>query len=746
MDREALSEHLMATFLGEIEEHVQTMARELLAIENDPESLGERLPVVFRGAHSLKGAARAVNLAPIERVSHALETVLGAVREGQRTLDADLTERCLSAIRALDDAARRLRVHEDLLPGPLEDVLPVLTLTETPRTGTARARRIDTSGAKPLPPAEAVTDRQAAPGLAPVKESLARVSTDTLDRLLADSGELSIARRHAAAEWNELATLHEDVRALRVGWRRIVAPLRRLLRSDPRALSRRASGDVEHTDVRLKTLEHRLDRLLTRARTAGHALDRAAAAVENDVRQTRLVRFSEACEGLALAARDPSLPSEVRFDVIVEGGDVLLGRSVLDDLRAPLVQLVRNAAAHGGQPANERAALGKPPRGRIVVSAMLHGDTVHIAVSDDGRGLDHGAIAETARRRGLPAPPTIDSALSLIFQPGFSTSLEASALSGRGVGLDIVRHQTDAMQGHVEASTEPNGGLRVTMRVPATLSTFRALFIKEAGQTFAIPLSGIRRLTRAGAADFTAVGGRDMLVTPDGPVPTAHLARVLNLDTPVRSAIDRVPLVLLRSGRDQVALAVQELLVEEEILSKPLGPRLQKSAHFSGATILPSGQVALILNTARIVQTALAAGNSTTVRPPTTAVAPRSRRHRIILADDSVTTRTLERSILETAGYTVTVAADGAQAWNLLLSDGADLVVADVEMPRMDGLALCEAIRESRRFHQLPVVLVTGVESEAARRRGLDAGADAYLPKSSFDQHTLLDTVRRLLR
>jgi two-component system chemotaxis sensor kinase CheA len=547
MDRQALSERLMATFLVEIEEQVQTMTRELLAVERDSTAAPTALPVVFRAAHSLKGAARAVNLAPIERACHLLEGLLSAARDGRRALDADFIERCFAGIRALDDVSRRLRAQQSLLPGPLEDVIPLLhDQTGGPLRSSARP-------ARPAEPHHATATTAPPPSAddTPAQDRIAKVPAETLDSLFANTAELLIARRRAAAECNEAATLHDDVRALRASWRRIVQPLRRLLRSESRTLSKRAGSDIEQTELRLKALEHRVDQLTTRIRAAVHALDRAAAAVERDVRQTRLVPFSSACEGLALAARDPAEPAAAPIDVVVEGADVLLGRSVLDALRAPLGQLVRNAVAHGSQTAEERAAAGKPPRGRILVSAAVQGDSVQISVSDDGRGVDRHAIAEAAARSGLPEPRSIDEALSLIFRPGFSTSLRPSTLSGRGVGLDIVRHQTEALQGHADAALEPGGGLRITLRVPVTLTTFRALFIKEAGQTFAIPLSGIRSLSRARATDFASASGRDMLITTDGPVPAVSLAGLLNLDAPARPANDCIPLVRLHSGRTQ---------------------------------------------------------------------------------------------------------------------------------------------------------------------------------------------------
>jgi two-component system chemotaxis sensor kinase CheA len=567
---------------------------------------------------------------------------------------------------------------------------------------------------------------------------------DTLDALLDAGGELLIARRRTALELDDLGALHDELRAMKTGWQRVAASVRQLLRRDPQLFARRTATDVERTDMHLKALEHRVDQFASRTQAAQHALDSAATTVEAGIRRTRLVPFAQACDGLALAVRDPAFSGAAPVDLVVEGGEVRLGRMVVDALRAPLLQLTRNALAHGAQTGEERHAAGKPARGRITVSATLHGDTAEIVVSDDGRGLDRRAIAEVARGAGLAVPQSDADALAVIFRPGFSTSAHTSSMSGRGVGLDIVRHQADVLRGHAEAALIPDGGLRISMRVPVTLTTLRALLVKEAGQTFAIPLAGIRRLTRAAATDLASAGGRDMLLTAEGPIPAARLGRLLGIDASPTPA-ERIPLVILGIGREQAAVAVQELLTEEEILVKSLGPRLQRVRHVAGATLLPSGRVALILNPARIVQAALTMGVAANVHS-VKAVETVHGRRRVLLVDDSVTTRTLERSILETAGYDVVVAVDGAQAWNLLQSAGADVVVADVEMPRMDGLALCEAIRHSKRFRDLPVVLVTGVENDAARRRGLEAGANAYLPKSTFDQQSLLDAIGRLLQ
>jgi two-component system chemotaxis sensor kinase CheA len=269
--------------------------------------------------------------------------------------------------------------------------------------------------------------------------------------------------------------------------------------------------------------------------------------------------------------------------------------------------------------------------------------------------------------------------------------------------------------------------------------------VGAAGQVFAIPVTSVSRLMRVGAADLALAGGREVLLSDGAPVPIALLTDTLGLEaTASPASASRVPVVILESGATQVALVVNELIAEEEVLVKGLGSRLRRVRHIAGATVLPTGRVALILNTADLVHSAVRRPHRRAVAAALDHKKPEVRR-RLLVVDDSVTTRTLERSILEGAGYEVIVAVDGSEAWRLLQDTRTDLVVADVEMPHMDGFALCEAIRGSARFRELPVVLVTALESDADKKRGLDVGADAYLPKSAFDQRQLLETIAQLL-
>jgi two-component system chemotaxis sensor kinase CheA len=563
-----------------------------------------------------------------------------------------------------------------------------------------------------------------------------RVAAARLDALVAQGGELLLARRRAARR-------QEDVAALLGTMGRCLAEWRHLDR--PRDLPRRAALATERTSLALKKLSRDLERLARDMAADHHALDRAAAPLEEEIRRVRMRPFAEACEGLARAVRDLGLAAGKEIDLVVEGEDVELDRAILAGLRDPLLHLVRNAVDHGIEPPAERRARGKPSRGRITIAAALAREGVEVTVADDGRGIDLAAVRDQAQRRGPEVPGDDRELARLVFSPGFSTSPLVTELSGRGIGLDVVRHAVEGLQGRVDLAFEPGAGTRFVLGVPLTLSTTRVLFVAVAGQTYALPSVHVRGLLRAGADDLGSVEGREVLLGSATPIPVVSLAEVLGLPSREPARVGgKVLLVLLGAGERSIACAVDELASEQDVVIKSLGRRLQRVPRIAGATVLPTGRIALVLAAAEVVDAALGLEPARPLVPALTE-SPAVARKRLLVVDDSITTRTLERTILEAAGYDVVTAADGAEAWHALHEITVDLVVADVEMPRMDGFALTEAIRGSKRHRDLPVVLVTALESERDKARGLEAGADAYLPKSTFDQSRLLQAVAQLV-
>jgi two-component system, chemotaxis family, sensor kinase CheA len=762
MDKDELLQRLLGTFLAELEEHVHTLNHDLLALEqqSDPAVTSALLATMFRAAHSLKGAARSVDVGPIEAACHRLETILAAVREERLKLTAEVTQLLFESVDAIQDAGKRLQEKRDLDSAPVTALLPRLeaamnggAVAETPTKSSARLRRAAPSAPK----------ASAEPGKSPAGASamnFARVPAEKLDALLAHNGELLVARRRAGAWQDQLLELRTLVARWRGRWSDVERSLRRLTRADDEASTRFPSApaddlpaDLPRSVVQalgsngdhLRQLERGLERLGTGFAEDQRALERAALALEEDIRRVRMLPFREACEGLQRTVRDLATAQGKEVELLLPSEAVELDRSILERLKDPLLHLVRNALDHAIEPPAQRRKAGKAGRGHVTVAAALHGSQVEVIVEDDGKGLDVEAIAEQVRRRGLVIPGDMDELHRLIFLPGFSTSRLITEVSGRGVGLDVVKTSVESVHGTVSVASTPGQGTRFTLTVPLTLTTLRGLLVEAGGQVLAFAGTNVKALLRVGLNDIHQVEGREMVRHDDRLVPLASLAELLGLrGSESAGPQGLLPVVIAAAGERQAAFTVDALLEEQEITVKSLGPRLVHIPHVAGASTLASGRIALILNAGDLVRHALGQSPSRRLTDSLAKPAQEARR-RLLLVEDSVTTRALEKSILEAAGFEVLIAANGEDAWHILQAQGADLVVTDVEMPRMDGFALTEAIRGSKRFREMPVILVTALESDKDKARGIEVGADAYLLKSGFNQQRLLETIGQLL-
>ncbi len=423
----------------------------------------------------------------------------------------------------------------------------------------------------------------------------------------------------------------------------------------------------------------------------------------------------------------------------ITGDEVHLDRTLLEELKNPLLHLLRNAVDHGIEPAAVRAASGKPARGRVTVSLTQEGGQIIVAVRDDGRGIDQQAVRQQAVARGLltaAAAEGLDEqqTYQLLLRPGFSTAGELTKLSGRGVGLDVVRTAVERLSGQLHITAAPGQGACFTLAVPMTLVAAQVLLLQEPEGIYALPQSSVERIELVRRAELLALGTRTIYKKDDEAVVVARLATLLGAS----GAADwpaRLPLLQLHGGGQRVALACERLLGESELILQPLPVELRRHRMLSAVALLPSGEVLLVLKPGVLLEAALTA--------PAAASAPS--RRTVLVADDSLTTRSLLRSVLESSGYKVRTAADGEEALRLLRSEPVDLLVSDVQMPRLDGIGLVERLREDPRIAALPVVLFSSADSEEDRRRGAGSGADAYLTKGAFERGQLIDEVRRLM-
>jgi two-component system, chemotaxis family, sensor kinase CheA len=486
-------------------------------------------------------------------------------------------------------------------------------------------------------------------------------------------------------------------------------------------------------------------------------LDLITSALESGVKQLRLMPLATIFNLFPRMVRDLAKTQAKEINFTIEGGDLLLDKRLLEEIKDPLMHLLRNAVDHGIETAAERIQSGKLAAASLMIQVQQTGNQTTIEISDDGRGLDLKKIKATAIKRGLHTQNeldqmSIDQIQSLIFASGFSTRTRVTELSGRGVGLDIVRTNVERSKGSVDVESTPNGGCTFRIVLSHAIGSSQVMIVEVRDQTYAVPVEFVDRMLLVNKADIFALGGTPTTQINGKTTTVAWLADLLDLPAVAPSSpgevtrtSNSVACLLLQSGRQQLALLVDRINDQQLITIESPHPILKNIPHLSGSTILGTGEVCLVLNPLDLFTTA--AGGNPLAPKVVNEITPISANGtpNILLVEDSLVIRTQMTRILKAAGYTVIAANDGLEGWEKLKAGQFDLVVSDVEMPRWSGLQLTNEIRKHSEYENLPVVLVTTLSQAVDRDRGLQAGANAYLTKGDFDQQLLLDTLTRLI-
>lgn len=745
MDKSVIIQRLLETFLTEFDERLHAMSRDLLALENSEVGSPDRekrLQDLLRNAHSLKGAARAVEVQLVEEACHRLEDILTAVRAHPTLLDQHLIQLFFGVLDGLAEAGKLLRkqesLSESLLFGVSLEMEMYIDTTIRP-LGPIERKPVQTPKAMPVQTVPKEAEEEAAEsGLG--EATSVRVDTEKLDVLLLRSGEMLTARQQLRLLGEQLGAMTEAVSVLTNQWQkkaRVVA----------KESGSSADSLWEQTPDKLEELLSSLDKFRVGFRQKLRQIEVAGAALDQQVSRIRMLPFSHACVGFDRMVRDLARSGGKDVEFRVEGSEVELDRSVLEALRDPLRHLIRNAVDHGIEKPAERQRRKKSPKGTVVASAMLRGGHVAISVSDDGQGLNADSIRKRAQKHNMPVPDTEQKLIDAIFLPGFSTAADVvSLVSGRGIGLDVVRNQIKALHGEVEVTFAEGQKTQFRLTVPLTLTLLRVLLVQSAGQMFGLSNNYVHKLLRLRRSDVVWVGERPMIVVDGKPVGLSSLAHGLGFpQEPIRDWTGKKEVVVLRSEARMAAFLVDELVSEQEVMVKTLGSRVKRIRNIAGAVILPDGKIALTVHVADLLwgtqPHTTSAGTPLLSRTPTEIQERRQRK--ILVVDDSVTTRSLERSILEAAGYAVELAQDGVQGWERVQQGGIDLVLSDIDMPLLNGLQLTQRIRKSEQFRNLPVILITSNDDQRSRERGLEAGASAYMSKGNFDQNQLLNLIEQ---
>ena len=738
-DDEQFLRDLMETFREDAGERLRLLAQAVVELEadggSDDGTAQAPLEVFYREIHSLKGASGAVEQAQMEAICQNVESVLAALKRSELLLTPEVVD-------ALSESVDRL--HASLMAEPEADERAAELVERLASLASAALPKKDKAKTKAPPPVTPAGEQKGA-GEARASDPTAttdsvRVSIAKLESIMLQAEEfisvkLSSSQRSLALQ---------DVRSRLETWKREL-------------YQARVSGDADKIEEFLDWNNSLVEglvadlRILTRAadeerRNIGPMVDELL----DSTKRVLMLPVSSLLSSFPKMVRDLARSGGKEADLVVKGADIEIDKRIIENLKDPLTHILRNSVDHGIETPEVRQRLGKPARGRISITvSQLENNNIEICVSDDGAGVDLERLRAVVQAEGVHTQKQLDEMddaelLRLAFASGISTSQQVSTVSGRGLGLAIVDQKIRQLGGSVVVETQAGLGTLFRMHVPATLATARGILAQVSDWLFVVPVVGVDRVVRVRRTDVSMIENRETIQVEGRTLPLVRMNEVLDLPLkPQRVTSDHIQALVLGSGEGRIAFTVDRVVDEQEVLVKTLGPQLLRVRNIAGVTVIGSGKVVPILNVVDLLQSSVA--KPARGRRPSADAGSDAARKAVLIVEDSITSRMLLKNVLEAAGYYVRPTVDGVDALAALREEEFDLVVSDIEMPRMDGFELTKKIRSDTQLARIPVLLVTALESQEDKERGLEAGADAYLPKSSFTQGTLLKTARSLL-
>ena len=744
---------LLELFSLEADAQTQVLSAGLLALERNP-TQADQLEACMRAAHSLKGAARIVGVDAGVSVAHVMEDCLVSAQEGRLYLQPEHIDALLQGTDLLmriatpgnDVGPSDIEAYVALMERLLDPSQPIAT--PVPKPEPIPAPRVDAlllePELEPAPPLGSEAPRQNK-RMTEGGERVLRVTAERLNSLL-DLSSKSLVETQRLKPY--LASLQR---------------LKRIQSNSLRALDA-LDGQLKSLDLNLEAQEALADtrRLLSEAQALlaeknaeldefGWQAGQRAQVLYDTALACRMRPFADVLAGQVRMVRDlgRSLGKQVRLEI--EGEKTQVDRDVLEKLEAPLTHLLRNAVDHGIETPEQRVLAGKPAEGLIRLRASHQAGLLVLELSDDGNGVDLERLRGTIVDRHLSPVETAlrlseEELLTFLFLPGFSLRDKVTEVSGRGVGLDAVQHMVRQLRGAVVLEQTAGQGSRFHLEVPLTLSVVRSLVVEVGEEAYAFPLAHIERMCDLAPDDIVQLEGRQHFWHEGRHVGLVAASQLLQRP-PGQSPSDTLKVVVIRERDAVYGIAVERFIGERTLVVLPLDDRLGKVQDISAGALLDDGSVVLIVDVEdmlRSVDKLLNTGRLERIarRSQQATEAPRKR---VLVVDDSLTVRELQRKLLLNRGYEVAVAVDGMDGWNALRSEDFDLLITDIDMPRMDGIELVTLLRRDSRLQSLPVMVVSYKDREEDRRRGLDAGADYYLAKASFHDDALLDAVVELI-
>ena len=758
---------MLDLFRVEVETQVAVLNDGLLTLERDVEAAD--LESLMRAAHSIKGAARMVGVDAATKLAHDMEDYFVAIQGRQFAIDPshlDVLFRGIDLmvrISQLQEGEGWLAENQEQVEG-VQEALAAISRGEVHAatqikseieaapvqvqqdpvpepTGSASNVQQEQPEAELPPPAEV----PAAAGAPSDADRVVRVTADNLNRLMGLAGEALVGTR-----W--LHPFAESLQQLKAGQADLAEEVEVL----KAAVEAGATDDGLATQVTelqrqsnhcRQLLADRLNELESFSQRSENLSDR----LYHEVIDSRMRPFADGIGGFPRMVRDlaRSLGKTIHF--VVEGQATRVDRDILAKLEAPLNHLIRNAIDHGIETPEERLALGKPEEGSIRLEAGHRAGMLSITLEDDGRGVELERLREKVRERELADEEMVSQMseielMEFLFLPGFTTSAVVTEISGRGVGLDVVQSMVQGVGGVLRAQSQPGKGMSFHLQLPLTLSVTRTLLVEVEGDVYAFPLGRVDRVLRVPQEEVEVIEDRQYVRFDEQSIGLVPAHQILALgDTGVSG--EELLVVVLSDRMDRYGLVVDRLLGERDLVVRPLDPRLANTRDISAVAFLDDNSPVLIVDVedmVRSIDNLVTGGRLRKMKRAAQRVSERKRR-RVLVVDDSITVREVERKLLENNGYEVEVAVDGMDGWNAVRTGVYDLIITDVDMPRMNGIELVQSIKSDPQLQDLPVMIVSYKDREEDRLRGLEAGANYYLTKSSFHDETLVSAVVDLI-
>ncbi|MBW4665388.1 MAG: hybrid sensor histidine kinase/response regulator [Chroococcus sp. CMT-3BRIN-NPC107] len=761
-------------FKASSEEHLHNLENGLMQLEKNSQDRAT-LEEVLREAHTLKGDARMLGVDDIETLVHQIEEIFVAVKKQEQVLTPALCESLYQGLDAMGKIAREavtgvasgvnvfyvlaqlmgantntsVEAEEALFAANNDEVDLFADTTEQLKTddlfpvSSSELRGPEISIQDPLQVAQT-------PEVSSYQIETIRVEPQKLDNLMTQAGELAVTKQRIAyhlTEIEEIVTLYDE-------WSRDTFVHRLALDK----MAKNGSNEQGHFHHRVEQRLNRLGVLINRLKNQAYEdtarLELVANELESGIRTLRLLPLSTVFNLFPRMVRDLASQQSKQINLVIEGGDTTADKRILEEMKDPLMHMIRNSIDHGIETPLEREKLGKPPTATIRLRGYQTSTSIGIEIVDDGRGLDNEGIKRTALRRGVCSSEELakmspNQIQSLIFAPGFSTRTEVTELSGRGIGLDVVRAKVEQFKGAIAVESIQGLGCSFKLQLNTTLTTAHVLIVEVNSVSYAIGVEAVQTTLLVARNEIFATGGCQTIVLDNQPVSVVWLSDLLQLPLTVPispkaadATAKMLPCIVLQIGTERLGLLVDALLDQQNVVLKPQSKLLKRVRNVSGATILGTGEVCMILNPQDLLKSVQKRTGTTTVSQQ---FLQEVKKPAILLVEDSITIRTQVKRILKGAGYDVTAAVDGLDGFNKLKSKDFDAVVSDVQMPNIDGLALTAKIRQQKQYTELPIILVTTLASDEDKKRGADAGANAYLTKGNFEQQLLLDTLKRLI-